>query len=122
MTYLYESRSLDGYQRDEYRVCELYWNNATKHLEKLQKEYERVCRKPITFTYLHSADFDCYGNLISNVHAAENRKRVRIEMEKLRKENKFLKSLPDEDFEKVEYRTISSHDTRFTRKATKRLI
>lgn len=122
MSYLYESRNLDGYQRDEYRVCELYWNNATKHLEKLQAAYKKACKEPITFAYLHSADFDCYGNLISNVHAKENRERVRIELEKLRNENEFLKSLPESDFQSVEYRTISTYETRFKRKATKRLI
>lgn len=122
MAYLYESRSLDGYQRDEYRVCELYWPDATKHLEKLQKSYRKACARPITFTYLHSADFDCYGNLIPNVHAKENRGRVQIELEKLRNENEFLKSLPESDFQSVEYRTISTYEARFKRKVTKRLI
>lgn len=122
MTYLYETKSLDGYQRDEYRTCELYWPNATKHLEKLQKTYQRVCPKSITFTYLHSADFDCYGNLIPNVHAKENRERVRVEMEKLRNENEFLRSLPDNDFQSMEYRTISAYEAHFTRKSTKRFI
>ena len=118
----YERRTLEGYQRDEYRTCEIYFGDSTRHLVKLQEEYKRKCKEPITFSYLHSADFDCYGNLISNVHAKENRERVRIELEKLRQENEFLKSLSDSDFANIEYRPIATYEAHFTRKNTNRLI
>lgn len=116
------SPNLLGYTRDEYRVCEIYWSNATKRCLKLQKEYELTYPERITFTYLHSADFDCYGNIIPNVHAKENRERAQKELRKLKAEHPFLKNLPIVDLNMMEYRPIATYEAHFQRKATNGLL
>lgn len=105
-----------GYTRDEYRECEIYWDGSTKTSKKIQDKYREACKKPITFSYLHSADFDGYGNQIKNAHAKENRERVNIEIEKILNDNPFLKSLTQQEIDLMQYRPISSYEAHFQRK------
>lgn len=112
-----------GYIREEKRLCEVFFTDTTlstdKKLIALQEELERHCPEPITFEITHKVELDHFGNVISGVYLKENTKQVKGSLAKLREENEYLKSLPDESWSKINFKVVSAYETKFTSKGKK---
>lgn len=128
----YTNLIADGYIREEYRTCEIFFTptpcgfeKPSEKLIKLQKaynEYKKSTGDVTTFTFLHKAEFDAFGNRVDNEEFTnENMENQKIEYEKMLKNDPFIKTLTDEDLEKVQWTVISSYENCFHPKMTKRL-
>ena len=128
----YSSLIADGYVREEYRICEIFfvptlsgYEHANKKSVELQKAYEEYKRKTgdaCTFTFLHKAEFDNFGNRVNNKEFTEgNMLRQKEEYKKMMENNPFIKTLTPEDIEKLQWSAISSYEKSFHTKMTRRL-